>query len=95
MSTDTPTPSPAPEPEPEPEAKKRKPKGIVSQEIHHEITVAEDCFRLTDEDEAILSALTDRAWAGKALLGASVTRCHQLVADITGKRSTRSSRTAA
>lgn len=93
MTPDEPTPAPAPDANPP--KKPRKTPQIIDQKIQDQITIAEACFTVPAEDAVILAALVDRGWDGHSALGQSLVICHNLIGDITGKRLTKKTLTAA
>ena len=93
MTPDEPT--PAPKADAKPSKKARKTPQIIDQKIQDQITIAEACFTIPAEDAVILAALVDRGWEGHSALGQSLVNCHNFIGEITGKRLTTKTRTAA
>ena len=88
-------PAPAPKTDAKPPKKARKTPQIIDQKIQDQITIAESCFTIPAEDAVILAALVDRGWEGHSALGQSLVNCHNFIGEITGKRLTKKTLTAA
>ena len=93
MTPDAPT--PAPTGDGKPPKKPRKSPQIIDKKIQDQITIAEACFTIPADDNVILTALAGRGWDGHSALGQSLVACHNFIGDITGKRLTKKTRTAA